>query len=643
MVPMNSAMALSFGAQLAHIEERIKSSTPWPSPATGLALHLLQLLDGDQLCLPDLVKISFPDGQLDTAPLIAAAGYSLYVMAPNAEQFVRWEEAVLRFSKRDPFPRDRQTFAFRPSELVAFALGISKTNNSHSAMTVWIRSVIELLPNKNPAQDLWASLLHHYAAALTDGVGWPISLPSRFVDYDLPELCLLFVLLHNNKIPQPSEIDNEKLAKTILHRSVSINVDVREPEKLAAMRTGIALALRCELENPSSIASNLASSQLKNSRSLVVLVHGIRTSGRWIRRIKLQLEHEVDCEVEPAGFGFFDVFRFLIPGPTRTRAIDTVKWKLHHAIDRHRDLQLIIVAHSFGTFCITEILKNNPQIKPARLLFCGSIVAQNFRWDALSQMASERRMLVLNECGARDIWPPLAHSVTFGYGSSGTAGFQTPGVEDRCHDLGHSDYFAEDFVKGFWVPFIRNGHVENSKFEEKMPEVPWWISVLGLRPILPWLVWIFVVLVWLVIAQYDAKKDPRLVVFKTASSYGYCAGPNRNVGPYSVALGASDFPKDKKNALIFVISETGGVLNSQQIYVDLWGDCSSDATECRTRVNTSNWTVPELSNRTGGIYLKYDTTELELLTVDGGSGGCDSGGYAINPSYLEITIKRGSP
>lgn len=225
-------------------------------------------------------------------------------------------------------------------------------------------------------------------------------------------------------------------------------------------------------------------------RPLVVLVHGIRTSGKWIRRIKPVLEAEADCVVEPAGFGFFDVFRFLLPGSARRTVIETVKWKLLHAIELHKECPLIIIAHSFGTFCITEILKDSPQIHPVRLLFCGSIVAQNFRWDSLRQMAPERGMLVVNECGAQDIWPPLAHSMTFGYGYSGNRGFQTPGIDDRYHDLGHSGYFTKEFVRRFWVPFVRNGTIRQSDFEGDMRESPWWISAIGMRPVLPWLVWV---------------------------------------------------------------------------------------------------------------------------------------------------------
>lgn len=519
---MNLTIKQSFGAQLSRIEGKIGETASWPSPGTGLAFHILQFIDDGQPHWPQSVKLSFPEGQLDTAPLIAAAGYSMCVAAPNSDQSARWQSALHRFTKREPFPRDRQTFAFRPSELVAVALGISKSNVGCSPTTGWIRSVVETLPTKNPAQDLWTLLIHHYTAALV-GLTWPASLPSRLTDYELPELCLLYALLDQGKIPQPADVDSRRLAKAIVQRAVAITQDVREPEKLAALVAGISLALRGELDDFDTAGANPAITSVKetrdsqrtpfddSSRPLVVLVHGIRTSGKWIRRIKPVLESEGGCVVEPAGFGFFDIFRFLLPGPTRKEVIETVRWKLLHAVDRHKGRPLVIVAHSFGTFCVTEILKVSPQIRPVQLVFCGSIVAQNFRWDSLSQMAPDRGMLVVNECGARDIWPPLAHSVTFGYGSSGTGGFQVPGVEDRCHDLGHSGYFTKKFVRQFWVPFIKDGTIIRPEFEEEMPEAPWWISIIGFRPILPWLLWIVLVALAYVIvlgSSWGLPKSP---------------------------------------------------------------------------------------------------------------------------------------
>lgn len=147
--------------------------------------------------------------------------------------------------------------------------------------------------------------------------------------------------------------------------------------------------------------------------------------------------------------------------------------------------------HSFGTYCVSEVLRDNPHIKPKRIIFCGSIVASNFRWDSLSQMR-DGQMKVINECGSKDIWPPLAHSTTIGYGDSGVTGFQSPGVQDRCHNVGHSGYFDKPFVERYWIPFMRSGDVVRSEYEESMKEVPWWMMALGVRPIVPWLGWVLI-------------------------------------------------------------------------------------------------------------------------------------------------------
>lgn len=246
-------------------------------------------------------------------------------------------------------------------------------------------------------------------------------------------------------------------------------------------------------------------------RPLVVLVHGIRTGARWFRRIKPVLEKGGDCIVEPAGFGFLDIFSFAIPG-LRGWAVNTVRWKINHAIHVHGDRPLIIVAHSFGTFCVTRVLKDNPQIKPVRMLFCGGIVAQGFRWDSLKQSTG---MKIVNECGSRDVWPLLAHSGTYGYGKSGAMGFQTAGIEDRFHDLGHSDFFTSEFVEKFWVPFVKDGEVVASAYENEMPEPPWWRSIIGMRPILPWLAWLTIfAFVWVFLSIHKIEAAPAATTSK---------------------------------------------------------------------------------------------------------------------------------
>jgi hypothetical protein len=121
---------------------------------------------------------------------------------------------------------------------------------------------------------------------------------------------------------------------------------------------------------------------------------------------------------------------------------------------------LSVIAHSFGTYAIGKILKENPDIRLHRLILCGAILPSEFRWDQIPHSVETE---IINDCGIRDIWPVLAQSTTFGYGPSGRFGFGAPGVRDRYHDFGHGGFFQEQFVSNFWLPWFRSGNFVKSK------------------------------------------------------------------------------------------------------------------------------------------------------------------------------------
>ena len=85
---------------------------------------------------------------------------------------------------------------------------------------------------------------------------------------------------------------------------------------------------------------------------------------------------------------------------------------------------------------------------------------------------------LLNEVGSRDIWPALAESITWGYGSAGTYGFRRPRVEDRWHyQAKHSTFLNAEFCRKYWVPFLTDRSIVSS---DKNPEPPpWWLQILA--------------------------------------------------------------------------------------------------------------------------------------------------------------------
>jgi len=217
---------------------------------------------------------------------------------------------------------------------------------------------------------------------------------------------------------------------------------------------------------------------------VVALIHGIRTAANWQEKAREALAVEGKVVVAPVGYGYQDVFRFL--GPWRKGAIDRVKQELRDLQRIHTDSDLVVMAHSFGTFIISKILKDAPDIRIKRLLLCGSIIPIAFRWDSLSNEFTNKTCI--NEVGTRDIWPVFARVASFGYGESGSFGFKTARVSDRFFDYGHSDFFTDDHFKTFWKPFILTGTVVASPWDSKRPTPSWLVSVLGGVPMVKGLV-----------------------------------------------------------------------------------------------------------------------------------------------------------
>lgn len=209
----------------------------------------------------------------------------------------------------------------------------------------------------------------------------------------------------------------------------------------------------------------------------VVLLHGIRTSAQWQGRLRRLLERPGLTEVQPIKVGFVDVFTFLLP-MIRKLPINEVRKKLDHAVELAGDRELVIVAHSFGTYTLARILEEFPRIRPIRVILCGSVLPLNYQWAKLRQQPQ-----VLNDYGSRDYWPALATLMSWGYGPSGTFGFGFPGIRDRAHAHGHSDFFTDEFVNRFWVPFVHEGRIVESEHDSNVPTAGWLINILAWGPL----------------------------------------------------------------------------------------------------------------------------------------------------------------
>ncbi|MES2595352.1 MAG: cyclic nucleotide-binding domain-containing protein [Verrucomicrobiota bacterium] len=235
---------------------------------------------------------------------------------------------------------------------------------------------------------------------------------------------------------------------------------------------------------------------IKHPHRLVLLIHGIRTRAEWQHVVKHTLEDE-HTTVTPIKYGFFDLLSFWCPFFTRARPVKKIEEKIRSAISDTRYTEVVVIAHSFGTYAISKILQRNPWMKIQRLLLCGGIVSDDFKWGSLPN----RPLTILNDCGHRDWYPVLASGFSFGYGATGVFGYGTSEVTDRFFNCGHSDFFTKDFVNEHWKPFVETGHIERSLYD---PETKSWLMSVSANKFIIWMLTLMGVLIVLMTVLYVA-------------------------------------------------------------------------------------------------------------------------------------------
>ncbi|MCG8036147.1 MAG: hypothetical protein JAZ19_03845 [Candidatus Thiodiazotropha taylori] len=215
------------------------------------------------------------------------------------------------------------------------------------------------------------------------------------------------------------------------------------------------------------------------NEEVIVLIHGIRTFAEWFDLIKNEIESNSNASVYFIKYGYLDVVRFWFPIWTRSHTIKHVKQQLRIIRDKHRTDDFVIVAHSFGTYIVSKILETESDIDIKRLLLCGSIIRENYRWDLLPKPPSP----VLNDCGLRDNWPIVAKTLSWGYGTSGSFGLNSTHITNRYFDLNHSGFFTEDFIRKYWMPYIIDKKIEPSPLSVERPKPFWVKSLISILPI----------------------------------------------------------------------------------------------------------------------------------------------------------------
>ena len=206
---------------------------------------------------------------------------------------------------------------------------------------------------------------------------------------------------------------------------------------------------------------------------------------------------EVKPALEDAGFsvsatsyGEYGIGRFLMPFVYfRRKAIervitDIVTARRMSVLRTGREPKgMSVIAHSFGTYVLSKIIADHPELRWNRVILCGSVLKEDF---PLHQYLDRFDAPILNEIGTQDYWPALAESVGWGYGSVGSTGFNRPPVVSRWHkNFTHSQFLTKEFCQNQWVPFLHQGRIDRGDTPRSLPFGIRLLTSLPLRWVMP--------------------------------------------------------------------------------------------------------------------------------------------------------------
>ena len=206
---------------------------------------------------------------------------------------------------------------------------------------------------------------------------------------------------------------------------------------------------------------NSYASSIAPKKQIVVLLHGMNTNAEWQEALAEPIRNETSLEPLVVGYGNFHPVKFFIPLIYRIGRIQRVRRDLLGIQERNPGTQISIVAHSFGTYVLTNILRTTPELKFHRVILCGSIVCTDYDWTAVANRIS---IPVVNDIGRHDIWPSMAKSWSWGYGDSGAVGFKHSVVRDRHFEYHHSEFMTVDHMRSYWLPYLIDGRIAPSSF-----------------------------------------------------------------------------------------------------------------------------------------------------------------------------------
>ena len=268
---MSQSLALSFGQQLDMLGDAMAARWQWPSTESAFSLYAFRAANRE---LPfDVGSTAFSDShrrRLVEGPVLAAAGYVLAERGADHDLRTEWAAGLGRLTTRQAFPHDRESFFYRPLELLGISLGLSTSKAVTPEHRQWLIDVVKQGPERTTETDPWTQLLRARAAHAL-GVSWRLPHLLRPQDCELEELALLVWLqLTDSNLLEALELGGREreYAEMLLQRTALAQL----PELDASRAAVLYIALTVVIERTISSSTERYWQSGRDSRDAVELV-----------------------------------------------------------------------------------------------------------------------------------------------------------------------------------------------------------------------------------------------------------------------------------------------------------------------------------------------------------------------------------
>lgn len=241
-----------------------------PSPEAGFAAYIF---GHKHLLAPNNVverTIAFGNDHDCSFPSVSFVGYSNYLKYTKGDAVtsIGWIESLKKLSLRELFPADRQSIAYRPTELLGVCLGLVSTPNEEIknsfALPILQRRISDCGISKE--KNLWAWLLYCHAGSVLG-----LNLKNRFefvLEKSLPEEIFLCHWMLNNDQNLSNAIgltlQKTALLKEVKNRFIEGSLHSNSLE-------AIAIATYVYFEKEEFNAEPLASRENKTTKTTIFL------------------------------------------------------------------------------------------------------------------------------------------------------------------------------------------------------------------------------------------------------------------------------------------------------------------------------------------------------------------------------------